>query len=90
MDLRADIAKARLNFLLTELEMGYTFAIIAQHTDDPVKADRNRANALRAYKTALHFAEHQALSHKARFEIARRLEPLKEVLHKLGIDLGSV
>ena len=38
-----------------ELDLAITFCEVASNTNDPAKYDRNIANALKAYSTALQF-----------------------------------
>jgi hypothetical protein len=53
-----DKTQAGLAFLQNEVQLGLTFLGLAQHAgEDQGKADRNVANARKAYDALLHFVE---------------------------------
>lgn len=53
---------ARLRFVLTELDLGYTFANIAENSRNPEKFERNVQNAREAFREAQCFLYETFLS----------------------------
>ena len=72
-------------FLRTELETGITFAKLALSARDEGKIARNKANALKAYETALKFAERTSLDG----DESALLDPLFEKLRSQLVELGQ-
>ncbi len=79
-----DKQPAELRFLRTELATGLTLSRIAHHANHPDKADRNRANARKAYDAVLRFTPQVNLSQEETEEIKSKLAKLKAALQSLG------
>lgn len=73
-----------IGFLRTELQVGLTLsrlAVDAHHLD---KAQRNRANARKAYDSVVHFMTRVSCTPDEAIEIKSKLSELKSALHGLG------
>lgn len=73
-----------LEFLKTELETGHTFAKLALSAKYRDKLERNKANARKAYDTALKFLGSSSVDAASAVEINRLLEDLRAKLGDLG------
>ena len=71
-------------FLKTELETGNTFAKVALSAKHADKLERNRANARKAYDTALKFFGTASVDTASAVELKRLLEDLRAKLGELG------
>ena len=76
-----------VEFLRTELRTGLTMAKIAREAQSRNKIDRNRANARKAYDTALHFIAKTSLMEEEAEEIRGMITKLKLALRELGEEL---
>lgn len=65
------------DFIRTELRIGLTFSSLALRAESAEKASRNRANAQKAYDTALHHLRKTSLAESSTEEIERLLSTLK-------------
>jgi hypothetical protein len=72
------------DFLLTDVDLALTFMDIADTTTIEETAHRNRARALQAYNSVLHFLSRPALRHIDRHSIEIRLATLKARLDAVG------
>lgn len=75
---------AEVQFLYTELRVGFTAARIAQTATDVAKRNRNRKNAQDAYEAVLRFLPTQTLSSREVDELQSDLARLKAELQKLS------
>ena len=82
-----DADETGVEFLRTELRTGLTMAKIARETQSPNKADRNRANARKAYDTALRFFAKTSLTDEEAEELRGMITRLKSALTALGEEL---
>jgi len=64
-------------FVLTELEVGLTFALVAAHADNEEKFQRNQSNARRACDTARRSMRRIELSDDEAAELHELLEELE-------------
>ena len=85
MDSRLE-EKDGIEFLLTELRTGLTFARVALGADpfDTDKKARNRDNARTAYNTVLKFRPRVKLSDSANQALEAELHTLRAALRELG------
>jgi hypothetical protein len=83
-DLIQETIDFAVRFIHTELETGLTLAKVASTANNQDKIDRNRANARKAYDTALEYMARIGLPSKESAEIQRKLEELKRELQQLG------
>ena len=77
---------AGLEFVLTELRTGLTFANLALSAQryDTDKVKRNTKNARKAYDTLLMFWQQVSLSDKEVLRLNAELDRLKKALRQLG------
>jgi len=73
----------RLQFVITEIELGCTFARIALTTTSRTTRLRNIENARKAYEGAIHFLHKTSLSEIDREQITSSLGKLEDVLVRL-------
>ncbi len=78
--LRKNIVK----LILSELEVGHTFAQVSLESSNPDTKRRNQENARKAYDTACRWLKGIRLADEERAKVARRLERIKSDLHELG------
>jgi hypothetical protein len=71
-------------FLKNELQTGITFADLALSAKHEDRRERNRANARKAYDTALHFMSTLSPTSEIPAELKDRLEHLRTRLKQLG------
>ncbi len=71
-------------FLNTELNTGLTFCRIALRARDAAKRERNRANALEAYKSLLRFSGRAALSPAQAQTLQNGIAELRRMLDRLS------
>lgn len=85
MDSRLD-SQPGLNFLITEIRSGLSFARMAHDTlpSDPQKRERNRGNARVAYDTVLRFRDRVKMNNAASLALEIELEQLRTSLRALG------
>lgn len=84
-----DSIRVSIEFMLTELETGFTFASLALRAD-PKETEKRRiyiANARKAYDTALHFLQKISFTQEEMIKIQAALERLKGALQTLGESL---
>ena len=79
-----DAGETAVEFLRTELRTGLTMARIALEAQSKNKVDRNRANARKAYDSALHFLAKATLTEEEAEEIRGMITRLKLALADLG------
>jgi hypothetical protein len=72
------------NFVKIELQTGITFADIALSAKYPDKVQRNRANARKAYDTALEYIDRVPLDGEMANQLRELLEHLRDQLAQLG------
>jgi hypothetical protein len=82
-----DAGETGIEFLRTELRTGLTMARIALEAESRNKVDRNRANARKAYDTALRFIAKTPLTDEEAEEIRAMITRLKLALAELGEEL---
>ena len=82
-----DPTSAEIDFLHSELRTGLTLTGIALDSRDQARADRNRANARKAYDAVLRFAPKVGLSPDETNEINAKLEQLRSQLQHLGEEV---
>jgi len=77
---------AGLNFLLTEIETGLTFARIAQKAKAAggSKFERNLKNAQKAYESAAQFRRRVELDGEQKATVDANLQQLKALLETVG------
>jgi glycerol dehydrogenase-like iron-containing ADH family enzyme len=71
-------------FLMTDLDVGITFAEIALDSNDQDKIKRNTENARKAYETVLHFLPQTTPTQAERAKINEKAASLKSLLQRLG------
>jgi hypothetical protein len=81
---KVDMQLAELDFLRSELTTGLTLIKIAHDANQSDKADRNRANARKAYDAVLRFSSKVSLSDVETSEIKSKLAELRAALQSLG------
>jgi len=74
-------------FLRSELHTGFTLTGIARDSRDRARAERNRANARKAYDAVLRFAPKAGLSPDETAEIKSKLAQLRSELQHLGEEI---
>ena len=79
-----DQQEVTANFLKNELQTGITFADLALTARHEDRRERNKANARKAYDTALRFMSTGSPTPKITAEMEDRLEHLRAQLKKLG------
>ena len=77
-------ARAGAEFIQTEADAGVTFAEVALSTQDQQRRSRNTENALKAYRSVLHFAGRILLSDEQETVVQAKMQKLREQLAKLG------
>ena len=82
-----DPTPAEGDFLRSELRTGFTLTGIARDSRDRARAERNRANARKAYDAVLRFVPRVALSPDETNEINAKLEQLRSELQRLGEEV---
>jgi hypothetical protein len=79
--LREDHEALRFQFISTELDLAITFCQMALTTNDRGKAERNAANAHRAYQAASHRLETPTIfGPQSSPEIDRKIRQLEQLL----------
>ncbi len=78
------LRKNILKLILSELEVGHTFAQVSLESRKPDAKRRNKKNARKAYDTACSWLKGIRLASEERAEVNRRRERLKSDLHELG------
>lgn len=73
-----------VEFLKTELETGNTFAKLALSAKYADKMERNKANARKAYDTALKFFGSASVEADSAVELKKLLKDLRARLGELG------
>jgi hypothetical protein len=81
---RQRLQKTQLEFVKTEIELGFTFATIARDARDPEKFKRNRGNAVRAYDETSRFVRETSLSDGELQQIRFGIAKLRSALALLG------
>lgn len=78
-----------VDFLLTELDTGLTFArlALAARSDNPQKRERNRKNARKAYDSLLRFQARTAFSSPEKTRLEEGKKELRAALRSLGEKL---
>jgi len=74
------------DFVVQELELGLTFCRIARTNDSKYHAQQHRADADKAYRTALRFVDTLALNKKERAVFDEKERELRRMLEELGGD----
>jgi hypothetical protein len=72
--------RLRFDFVVAEIELGYTFARIALSATHPEKFNRNRMNARKACDAATRFLRETSLSEDDRQQIGYGLAKLRSAL----------
>ena len=72
------------DFLKNELQTGITFADLALTAKHDDRRERNKANARKAYDTALRFIDTSSPTPEITAELKHRLEHLRAQLKELG------
>ena len=72
------------DFILIEIETGFTFATVAADSHDRETSARNLRNARKAYDTARHFLAKHDVHPAAKHEAETKLAKLKHTLMQLG------
>jgi len=84
--LRQQYATVKLEFVNLELDLAITYCVIAANTVDPVKSNRNMANAERAYDTAAYFLDCK-LNRPQKLEIKEKLMRFRSL--RASCDSGA-
>ena len=86
-ELREDLEKSRVQFLLTELDTAMTFCGVAKASTDPEKTKRNIGNAWKGYDTALRLARNAHLDQRTKNEFDDKVARVRSMLRELGQDV---
>ncbi len=81
--LRDQIEAAKIQFIITELDLAFTFCDIAASANNDDKARRNTASARKAYDSATHFLASATTTPETRQAIDNKVERLKSLLGSL-------
>jgi hypothetical protein len=76
---------AKLQFILTELELALTFCRVALSARDSGRAERNERNARRAYSAAKHFLRGEDFSEKVKRQVREKAGELEPLLRQLRL-----
>jgi hypothetical protein len=76
----------RLDFVLSELDIGATFCEVALSTQDEETKERNIRNARKAYSSALHFLQRLSLWSAEQARIEEKVFRLKGLFERLGLN----
>ncbi len=74
---------ARYQFVITELELAFTFANIAASKDGSDGAQRNLGHARQAYDAAIHHLNERPMNPQRRREVQSRIRKFKKLLAEL-------
>ena len=90
-NIRDALQIASVRFVQNELDVSATFARVAlSTTNDEAKRERARANAKKAYSSALRFSRKLVFSPMDAENFAEKLRQLRSTLQFLGVtDLSS-
>jgi len=80
----ARLNRASADFLKADVATALTFSGIALESEDPLKRDRNRRAARKAYDTVVRLMERVTLTDGDVKILARNLQRLKSELDRLG------
>jgi len=72
--------RLRFDYTVAEIELGYTFALIALAATDADKYTRNRANAHKAYSEAGRFLRDMSLSEAEAQQVSGAMAKLRSAL----------
>jgi len=75
---------AKVQFVLTELDLALTFWEMSRNARKPEVAERSAANARRAYATAQHFLNEPDFPRRHRRQMFRRIAKLEPLLNPRG------
>ncbi len=81
---RPEIYGHAVDFLITETEVGLTFARNALAARFSIRRERNQANARKAYDSAVDWSTRLSLTDADSHDIGERLIRLKSALEQLG------
>lgn len=79
-ELKLDYERNKFDFVITELELGTTFAETALSSESNEKAERNVRHARRAYQTAGRFRKDSSFTPEMNKMVAEKTERLRELL----------
>jgi len=79
--------KIGTEFLLTELDTAFTFLAVAETTSSNETRDRNRRNALEAYKSALRMQTKVVMEPRQKSSFNQKMADLKKRLEELGLGI---
>ena len=85
--LQSQARRVSAQFLLSETEVGLTFAAIALHSADQRRAAVTRELARTAYQAAVRYRGRVSLTDEEASEIGSRLSRLEDRLRQLGESL---
>jgi hypothetical protein len=86
--LRTDLHRQFVEFLLVDVELGLTFATLAQAPQRAIEGRRKSyENATKAYNAVSRLTQRVALSESERREILSRLNRLKTVLSEVAAEM---
>jgi len=74
----------QLGFLVAEIELGLTFARMAERAGDAWLAARQRAKAEQAYETVLGLRDRLDLTQAAHADLSRGLEGLRLAIQRIS------
>jgi len=73
----------KYNFILTELDLAFTFCEMAIASHDKAKSERNTENARRAFDAATYFLDEGGFSESEKSNVRRKVTTLKALLKQL-------
>ena len=82
-ELRQQHEQARVQFIITELDLALTFSQISRSTREPSTSERHKEHAATAYKTALRFLDDMKLKPSEAQAIRERLDKLRTAMPNL-------
>jgi hypothetical protein len=77
---------ARVDFVLSELDLGATFCEVALSTQDKETRERNIRNARKAYNSALRFMQGLSPGSAGEARIEEKTLRLQGLFERLGLD----
>lgn len=81
--------KIGTEFLLTELDTAFTFLAVADTTSSAETRERNRNNALEAYKSAFRMQKQVVMEPHQKNQFDQKMAELKKRLEELGLAISD-
>jgi len=82
--LAADHRAVKYNFILTELDLAFTFCEMAIASEDKAKSERNTENARRAFDSATYFLDEGGFSKSEKSNVWQKVTKVKALLKQLA------